>query len=55
MLLDYFDFIVHIFSRQAREFYDLDRLWGNAVRHDFTNPPSGHVPANRDTPGTPDR
>lgn len=32
VLIDYFDFVVHIFSRQARDFYALDRLWGNAAR-----------------------
>jgi ribosome-associated protein len=32
VLLDYFDFIVHIFSPEARSFYDLERLWGNAER-----------------------
>jgi ribosome-associated protein len=30
VLADYGDFIVHIFSQQAREFYDLERLWRNA-------------------------
>ena len=30
ILLDYFDFIVHIFARETRQFYDLERLWGNA-------------------------
>jgi len=29
-LADYGSFIVHIFSRQAREFYDLERLWRSA-------------------------
>ena len=33
ILLDYFDFVVHIFSRECRGFYDLERLWGNAVRY----------------------
>ena len=32
ILLDYFNFIVHIFSRECRAFYDLERLWGNAER-----------------------
>ena len=32
LLLDYFDFIVHIFSPEARGFYALERLWGSAVR-----------------------
>ena len=27
MLLDYGDFIVHVFLDEAREFYDLERLW----------------------------
>jgi ribosome-associated protein len=32
ILLDYFDFIVHIFGQETRVFYDLERLWGNAER-----------------------
>lgn len=32
VLLDYFDFIVHVFTRETREFYSLERLWGNAER-----------------------
>lgn len=32
ILLDYFDFIVHVFSPSARSFYGLERLWGNAAR-----------------------
>jgi len=35
VLLDYFSFVVHAFSRDARAFYDLERLWGNARRHQF--------------------
>jgi ribosome-associated protein len=35
ILLDYFNFIVHIFSRECRAFYDLERLWGNAERFEF--------------------
>ena len=37
ILLDYFDFIVHIFSPQARQFYGLERLWGNAVRYEIAD------------------
>jgi ribosome-associated protein len=32
VLLDYFDFVVHIFSRKSRGFYDLERLWKSATR-----------------------
>ena len=32
ILVDYFDFIVHVFSPSARAFYGLERLWGNAAR-----------------------
>jgi ribosome-associated protein len=32
VLLDYFDFIVHIFQPATREFYGLERLWGDAER-----------------------
>ena len=32
ILLDYFDFIVHIFAPETRLFYGLERLWGNAER-----------------------
>jgi len=30
LLMDYGDFIVHIFNKEAREFYDLERLWRDA-------------------------
>ena len=32
ILLDYGDFIVHIFNSDARDFYDLERLWRDARR-----------------------
>jgi ribosome-associated protein len=32
ILLDYFDFIVHVFAQETRTFYGLERLWGNAER-----------------------
>ena len=35
ILLDYFDFIVHVFTQDTRRFYDLERLWGNATRIEF--------------------
>jgi len=35
ILLDYFDFVIHVFSKHARDFYGLDRLWGSATRVEF--------------------
>ncbi|MFP5264669.1 MAG: ribosome silencing factor [Blastocatellia bacterium] len=32
ILLDYGDFIVHVFSGASRRFYDLERLWRDAKR-----------------------
>ena len=32
ILLDYFDFVVHVFSTHARQFYGLENLWGDATR-----------------------
>jgi len=35
ILIDYFDFIVHIFMPATREFYSLEKLWGDAQRVDI--------------------
>jgi ribosome-associated protein len=32
VLMDYGDFLVHVFQDEARAYYDLERLWGNAPR-----------------------
>ena len=32
VLLDYVDFVVHVFSERARNYYDLERLWKSARR-----------------------
>ena len=32
VLIDYFDFIFHVFTPSTREFYALERLWGDAER-----------------------
>ena len=32
VLVDYIDFVVHVFRPQAREFYQLENLWGDAPR-----------------------
>ena len=39
VLVDYFDFVVHVFSKHARDFYGLDRLWGNATRIELPDVP----------------
>jgi len=38
-LLDFGGFIVHVFSEQARRFYDLERLWRNVPRYDIADLP----------------
>jgi len=39
VLLDYFDFIVHVFAPETRTFYDLERLWGSADRIEIAAAP----------------
>lgn len=36
ILLDYIDVIVHVFSDEARDFYDLERLWQDSKNVDLT-------------------
>ena len=35
ILMDYIDFVVHIFVEEKREFYRIERLWGDAPRLDI--------------------
>ena len=37
ILIDYFSFVVHVFHPAAREFYQLERLWGDAPTHRLGN------------------
>ena len=53
MLLDYGDFVVHVFSERARNYYDLERLWRTAERIDFpapSQPPGFHEDSGSDSP-----
>jgi ribosome-associated protein len=34
ILMDYIDLVVHIFSKNARAYYDLERLWRDGKRLD---------------------
>ena len=34
ILMDYLDFVVHVFSNRAREYYDLERLWRDGKKID---------------------
>lgn len=38
LLLDYGNFVVHVFSEKARAFYDVERLWRAARRIDIPDP-----------------
>ena len=35
VLIDYIDFVVHVFHEEARRFYQLELLWGDAPRIEF--------------------
>lgn len=41
VLLDYVDLVVHIFDREKREHYDLERLWGDAPSQQVAGDASG--------------
>ena len=36
VLLDYGDIVVHIFTQEVREFYDLERLWADAPKTEYS-------------------
>lgn len=38
VLVDFGDIIVHIFQAEARDFYSLERLWGDATRIKWEEP-----------------
>ncbi len=47
VLIDYVDFVVHVFSESARKYYDLERLWRSAKKvtpKEFTSKPRRAAP-----------
>jgi ribosome-associated protein len=53
VLLDYVDFVVHVFSQKARHFYNLERLWKSAKQWtpgELRSAPRKRTPAKRSTP-----
>ena len=38
ILMDYVDFVVHVFTERTREFYDLERLWRAGTRVEVPEP-----------------
>lgn len=45
VLMDYIDFVVHVFVEDKRSFYRIERLWGDAPR--LPLPPPGEAPLSR--------
>jgi ribosome-associated protein len=39
VVADYFDAVIHIFTPKTREYYALERLWGDAKRVELDSPP----------------
>ena len=48
ILIDYGDFVVHIFDEKARRFYDLERLWREASRLDVSPDDLAHLSSLRE-------
>ena len=40
ILLDYVDVVVHVFDEETRDYYQLERLWGDAKTVEFADEPS---------------
>jgi ribosome-associated protein len=45
IVLDYVDVVVHVFHKEERSFYNLDRLWGDAKRTEVQDPLAVQKPA----------
>jgi ribosome-associated protein len=45
VLIDYGDFVVHVFNDEVRRYYDLERLWADAPRVNWADSSSASVTA----------
>lgn len=45
VLLDYVDVVVHVFKKDAREYYNIEKLWGDAPSVDIVDPELRKKPA----------
>lgn len=50
ILLDYVDFVVHVFGPEERDYYDLERLWADAPKVPFEDPSVPDRREERDEP-----
>ena len=51
-LLDYGGFVVHVFSEQARRYYDLERLWRTSPKFELPDQPDSMNSENRLPPSS---
>ena len=47
IVLDYVDVVVHVFHKEERSFYNLDRLWGDAKRTEVQDPLAAPKPGSK--------
>ena len=47
VLLDYVDVVVHIFKKDARQYYNLEKLWGDAPTEKMSDPAEKKAVQNR--------